>query len=107
STDKFNLGKNKECINPYDERAAIVSALKPVDQVFPEENWEQKVDDVVKYNADVFVIGDDWVGKFDFLEKYCQVRYLTRTPEISTTKRKKLISSGRVKLSDWLASTAE
>ena len=51
----------------------------------PEDTWEQKVIDVKKYNVDVFVMGDDWEGKFDFLAEYCEVSYLPRTPDISST----------------------
>ena len=57
--------------------------------VIPEENWEQKVTDVQMYHIDTFVMGDDWKGKFDFLKDYCEVVYLPRTPEISTTQIKK------------------
>ena len=59
-----------------------------VDLVIPEENWEQKVSDVKEFRVDTFVMGDDWEGKFDFLKDYCEVIYLPRTPEISTTQIK-------------------
>lgn len=101
STDAFNLGKNKNCIHPYEERAAIIGALKVVDQVFPEENWEQKPFDIKKYGAGIFVIGDDWEGKFDYLNTHCRVVYLPRTPNISTTQRKGLISTGKVSIEQW------
>lgn len=101
STDEFNLGKHKDCVHPFEERAAIVAALKVVDEVFPEENWEQKVADIRRFNADIFVIGDDWKGEFDFLQKHCKVHYLSRTPNISTSQQKTLIQSGRVQLTDW------
>jgi len=67
----------------------MLEAIRYVDLVIPEEYWEQKIEDVKKYNIDVFVMGDDWEGKFDFLKEYCEVVYLPRTPEISTTKIKK------------------
>lgn len=101
STDAFNLGKHKDCIHSYKDRADIVGALKVVEHVFPEKSWEQKIDDIQRFHADIFVIGDDWKGEFDFLESYCKVHYLTRTPDVSTTQRKGLIRSGRVQLSDW------
>lgn len=89
STDEFNWNqKNKKCYFPYEERKRMLEAIRYVDLVIPEENWEQKVTDVEKYGVDTFVIGDDWTGKFDFLKSQCQVVYLPRTPEISTTKIK-------------------
>ena len=59
-----------------------------MDLVIPETNWEQKITDVQEYHIDTFVMGDDWEGKFDFLKEYCEVVYLSRTPEISTTQIK-------------------
>ena len=89
STDEFNLKmKNKICVQTYQERKEILEALRYVDQVIPEENWEQKVQDVQNYAVDVFAIGDDWAAKFDFLKPYCKVIYLPRTEGISTTMRK-------------------
>lgn len=85
STDEFNLIKGKECVYPYEHRSKIVEAIRYVDKVIPEENWEQKVDDIKKNKVDIFAIGDDWEGKFDYLRKYCEVRYLERTGGISTT----------------------
>ena len=93
STDKFNLeSKNKICAYSYEERKHILEAIRYVDQVIPETNWEQKVNDVRNYDIDVFVIGDDWEGHFDFLKEYCEVVYLPRTPDISTTKVKKMLA---------------
>lgn len=86
STDEFNWNcKQKKCYFSYAKRKQMLEALRCVDLVLPEENWEQKVSDVQLYKADVFVMGDDWKGKFDFLKEYCEVVYLPRTPEISTT----------------------
>ena len=67
----------------------MVEAIRYVDLVIPEEDWEQKISDVKEFKVDTFVIGDDWKGKFDFLKDYCEVVYLPRTPEISTTQIKK------------------
>jgi glycerol-3-phosphate cytidylyltransferase len=90
STDEFNLReKNKVCYFSYEERKHLLEAIRYVDLVIPEESWEQKKTDVALYHVDTFVIGDDWEGKFDFLKDQCQVVYLPRTPEISTTKIKK------------------
>ena len=89
STDQFNWQeKQKKSYFTYEERKAMLEAIRYVDLVIPEETWDQKKTDVEKYHADVFVIGDDWKGKFDFLQDQCEVVYLSRTPEISTTKIK-------------------
>ena len=88
STDKFNALKGKKCLLPYDQRSEIVSSLKFVTSVFPEETWEQKVADVKKLSASTFVIGSDWAGKFDFLKDHCDVQYLTRTDGVSSTDLK-------------------
>ena len=89
STDEFNWReKQKKSYFSYDERKAMLDAIRYVDLVIPEENWGQKKTDVEKYHVDVFVIGDDWTGQFDFLRDQCEVVYLPRTPEISTTKIK-------------------
>lgn len=88
SSDSFNAIKNKESVLDFENRKAILESIRFVDFVFPENNWEQKVSDVLKYNIDIFVIGDDWQGHFDFLKDYCSVIYLPRTPSISTTMLK-------------------
>ena len=92
STDEFNLKeKNKKSYFSYEERKLILESIRYVDLIIPEENWEQKKTDVIKYDIDVFVIGDDWKGKFDFLKNVgrgIKVVYLSRTPEISTTQIK-------------------
>lgn len=92
SSDEFNQLKGKKSIFSYDERAEIVSSCKYVDFVFPEYTWEQKREDIIKYKATIFGIGDDWFGKFDNLSDLCEVVYLNRTEDISTTKIKKFIS---------------
>lgn len=89
STDEFNWNeKGKRCYFPYEERRRMLEAIRYVDLVIPEESWDQKTADVDRYQVDTFVMGDDWAGKFDFLKSRCQVVYLPRTPEISTTKIK-------------------
>ncbi|MGM5630104.1 glycerol-3-phosphate cytidylyltransferase [Apibacter raozihei] len=88
SSDEFNELKGKKSYYTFEERKYILESIKYVDQVIKEDNWEQKISDVTKYNADVFVMGDDWKDKFDFLKEYCEVVYLTRTENISTTKIK-------------------
>lgn len=88
STDKFNALKGKKAYYSYADRKYILEAVRYVDKVIPEENWDQKVTDVIKYHIDTFVIGDDWRGQFDFLKPYCEVIYLPRTKGISTTRIK-------------------
>ena len=89
STDEFNWKeKHKKCYFTYEERKKLVESIRYVDLVIPETSWEQKNTDVLEYHIDTFVMGDDWKGKFDFLKDKCDVVYLPRTPEISTTKIK-------------------
>jgi glycerol-3-phosphate cytidylyltransferase len=76
----------------YDERKSLLEELRCVDHVFPEHNWEQKADDIRRLGASVLVMGDDWEGKFDHFGKYCDVVYLSRTPEISSTLLRKALS---------------
>ena len=93
STDEFNEIKGKKTIIPYEQRAEIVENIKCVDMVIPEKSWEQKTEDIKKYGVDVFVIGEDWRGKFDYLKEICDVVYLPRTEGISTTQLKSIIKS--------------
>jgi len=85
STDEFNDLKGKKSIFTYEERREILESCKWVDEVFAEECWEQKQRDIRRYNAKIFVMGDDWEGKFDHLRGDCVVRYVPRTQEISTS----------------------
>lgn len=90
STDEFNWNsKQKVCYFPYEVRKQLLEAIRYVDLVIPENCWEQKVKDVKEFKVDTFVMGNDWEGKFDFLKDHCEVVYLPRTPEISTTQIKK------------------
>lgn len=96
STDEFNWNeKHKKCYFSYEERKRLVESIRYVDLVIPEENWEQKSSDIQEFKVDTFVIGDDWEGKFDFLKEYCEVVYLPRTPEISTTQIKKDLNGNK------------
>ncbi len=88
STDEFNEIKGKKTIIPYAQRASIIEAIKYVDVVIPENNWEQKTADIEHFNVDVFAMGDDWKGKFDFLKEKCEVIYLDRTDGVSSTDLK-------------------
>lgn len=89
STDGFNTEKGKRSFFSFDERKKLVESVRYVDLVIPEESWEQKESDIKLYRADILVMGDDWQGKFDYLAPLCDVVYLGRTPEISTTKIKR------------------
>ena len=91
STDEFNAIKGKKAYHNYETRKKMLEAIRYVDLVIPENDWEQKIDDVKKYYVDVTVMGDDWEGneKFEALRDYCEVVYLPRTEGISTTKIKK------------------
>ncbi|WP_279282381.1 glycerol-3-phosphate cytidylyltransferase [Enterococcus gallinarum] len=91
STDEFNWDeKQKKCYFSYEKRKQLLEAIRYVDLVIPEKSWEQKVPDVKEYHVDTFVMGDDWAGKFDFIQEEtdAEVVYLARTPEISTTQIK-------------------
>ena len=97
STDEFNwTEKGKKSYFTYDQRKQLLEAIRYVDEIIPEETWEQKRSDVHKYGIDVFVIGADWTGKFDFLtEEGVEVVYLERTPEISTTQIKEHLAGAQ------------
>lgn len=85
STNEFNIIKGKECYFSYEERKTLVESIRYVDLVIPENSWDQKASDVKEFKVDVFVMGDDWTGKFDFLSDLCKIVYLPRTPNVSTT----------------------
>jgi len=85
STDEFNEIKHKQAFYSFEDRKRILEAIKYVDLVIPEECWEQKKRDIKKYKVDIFVMGDDWKGRFDELKEYCEVIYLPRTKGISST----------------------
>lgn len=88
SSDEFNKLKNKKSYHSFENRKMILEAIRYVDEVIAEDTWEQKVQDVIDHDIDVFVMGDDWEGKFDFLKEHCEVVYLPRTVGISTSKIK-------------------
>ncbi|MBU5465334.1 glycerol-3-phosphate cytidylyltransferase [Virgibacillus sp. MSJ-26] len=88
STDKFNEMKGKQAYYSFEQRKAILEAVKYVDKVIPEDSWEQKADDIKNYDIDILVMGDNWSGVFDELKELCEVEYLPRTVGISSTKIK-------------------
>jgi glycerol-3-phosphate cytidylyltransferase len=94
STDEFNAMKHKSSFLPFEQRKEILESIRYVDRVIAEMCWEQKVSDVQKYNIDVFVIGDDWAGEFDFLKEHCEVIYLPRTLDISSSSLKGQLKNG-------------
>ncbi|WP_239029661.1 adenylyltransferase/cytidyltransferase family protein [Novacetimonas pomaceti] len=98
STDEFNAKKGKRSVNSFLERCEVVAACQYVDGVFAEDCWQQKTADILRLDASIFTIGDDWKGHFDFLSKYCDVIYIPRTEGISTTliknKHSEMMSAG-------------
>jgi len=92
STDAFNELKGKSSHFNLEERCAMLSQLRIVSHIFPEERWEQKREDIVKYGIDLLVMGDDWAGKFDHLGDLCRVQYLKRTPIISSQRVRDMIN---------------
>ena len=99
STDEFNLNaKNKKTYFSYEKRKELLESIRYVDLVIPENGWEQKSQDINLFKADAFVMGDDWRGQFDYLadETECEVVYLDRTPEISTTQIKKDLNASNL-----------
>lgn len=90
SSDEFNATKDKVSHFTYAEREAFLREIRCVDDIIPEHNWEQKRDDVTRLGIDIFTMGSDWTGKFDFLDDLCQVIYLPRTPRISSTAIKSM-----------------
>ena len=91
STDEFNSIKGKKTTVPFSERIEIVSSIKYVDLVLPENDWQQKREDIKQHQVHTFVMGDDWLGKFDDLKAFCNVIYLKRTEGISSTQLKNAI----------------
>ena len=96
SSDAFNDAKGKHSFFTYDARAQMLGAIRYVDRIVPEDDWDQKETDIRELGIDVFVMGDDWAGRFDHLSAFCEVRYLSRTPDISST----MIKSGVMEISE-------
>jgi len=91
STDDFNSVKGKSCVMPFEHRVEVLLSCKFVSKVLPEESWDQKKADILREQADVFGIGNDWVGKFDYLNSLCRVVYLPRTAGVSTTELRRTV----------------
>jgi glycerol-3-phosphate cytidylyltransferase len=96
STDEFNAGKGKKAFHDYELRKEVVESIRYVDLVIPENSWEQKLDDIKRYEIDIVVMGDDWAksDKFDYLKEHCELVFLERTDGISTTEIKADLSRG-------------
>lgn len=94
SSDSFNALKHKRATQSYADREVVLRAIRYVDDVFPEHTWEQKAEDIRRLGADLLVMGSDWSGHFDALSALCQVRYLPRTADISSSSLKSLIRQG-------------
>lgn len=90
STDEFNREKGKRSYFTFGERYKLLRLVPSIDLIIPESSWEQKIDDINKYNIDIFVMGSDWTGKFDYLKDYCEVVYLPRTDNISSSQIKEV-----------------
>lgn len=93
STDEFNREKGKRSYFTFSERYKLLRLVPSIDLIIPESSWEQKIDDINKYNIDIFVMGSDWTGKFDYLKDYCEVVYLPRTDNISSSQIKEVTHS--------------
>lgn len=99
STDEFNKkSKDKKTYHSYETRKEMLEALRVVDLVIPEENWEQKADDVKAFKVDIVVMGGDWAGsdRFEYLKEYCEVIYLDRTAGVSTTQIKQELNLQKI-----------
>lgn len=95
STDEFNAVKGKQSVMSFADRSALVAACRYVDEVIAESNWQQKEQDIVRLQADLFVMGDDWAGRFDHLSALCEVVYLPRTEGVSSTALKQSVAAQR------------
>lgn len=92
SSDEFNHAKGKQSFCSYEERSEILLATDFVDEVFPENTWDQKRSDIKRFGINIFGMGNDWEGKFDDLVDICEVVYLDRTEDVSTTDIKKALA---------------
>lgn len=94
STDELNFSKKQRYpIYNQRDRMKIVNGMRYINLCFFEESLEQKREYLLKYDADVLVMGDDWKGRFDEFNDICEVVYLERTPSVSTTQLIEVISS--------------
>lgn len=87
TTENFDVSRGKINVRQsLMERIAAVKRLGIADEVFPEEYFGQKIDDIKRHGVSVFAVGSDWKGHFDYLKEYCSVVYLPRTEGVSSTK---------------------
>lgn len=92
STDEFNSIKNKKSFIRFEDRIEIIRGLRCVTKVIPEESWDQKETDVIKYQVSVLGMGSDWTGQFDSLKSLCEIVYIPRTEHISSSQIKRDLS---------------
>jgi len=91
STDEFNEIKNKSSIVSYEHRCQVLKSCRYVDDVIPEISWDQKKTDIVDLQIDIFCMGNDWAGEFDFLNSLATVIYLPRTKGVSSSEIKQQV----------------
>lgn len=93
STDEFNNIKHKKSYLTYEERKFVLESIKYVDEVIPEEHWDQKPEDIKKYGISILTMGSDWEGdpKFEYLKEYCDVRFTKRPYTWSSTEFRKTV----------------
>ncbi len=90
TTEHFDEARGKlNVVDSLVERIENVRATGFADEIIVEDHEGQKIEDIQKYDVDIFTLGSDWVGKFDYLKPYCEVVYLERTPNISSTALRK------------------
>lgn len=76
STDRLVDMKNEQVCQPYNDRKEVLEALRYVDLVVPEESWNQRIDDIKRFDADILVLDSEVEGYFDYLQEFCEVTYL-------------------------------
>lgn len=91
SSDEFNAKKGKQAYHNFTIRKEMVESIIYADKVISENSWEQKKEDILLYEIDVLVMGDDWIGEFDYLKDICEVIYLPRTKSVSSTKIREIL----------------
>ncbi len=106
TTEHFDMARGKvNVIDPILERIENVRKTGFADEIIVEDHDGQKIEDIQKYGIDIFTLGSDWEGEFDYLKAFCEVVYLERTPEISSTMLRKsrfsivktgIIGTGRI-----------
>lgn len=105
TSDDFDKQRGKINVQQsLEERVAAVRATGLADKIVVEEYEGQKIDDIKRYGVDIFTVGSDWVGYFDYLNEYCRVEYLERTQGVSSTeiRSSKKLRCGLVGYTDYI-----